>query len=107
MLIVFERSLELVRSLREVLPAIERADGDLAKQIRRASTSIALNIAEGDGRTGKDERRHFGYARGSAKDVHGALQVTVAWGHLSPKKLQRPMDLSLEIVRMLSPLTGR
>ena len=107
MLIVFERSLELVQSLREVLPAIERADGDLAKQIRRASTSVALNIAEGSGRAGKDERRHFVYARGSAREVHGALQVTQAWGHLSSEQLKRSMDLSDEIARMLSGLAGR
>ena len=107
MLIAFDVSLELVRLVRRLLPVLARRDQDLASQIRRATNSIALNIAEGDGRAGKDERRHFGYARGSAKEVHGALQVTLAWGHLSTQKLQRPLDLALEIVRMLSPLTGR
>ena len=49
----------------------------LQSQIRRASTSIALNIAEGTGRGTNGEFRQFlGYASGSANEVETALIIS-------------------------------
>lgn len=53
-------------------PAEERFG--LQSQIRRASVSISLNIAEGAGRGKDGEFRQFlGYATGSANEVETAL----------------------------------
>jgi len=45
-----------------------------ADQITRASGSVALNLAEGFGRRGKDKRHHYG----SAQEVLSALRILVA-----------------------------
>jgi four helix bundle protein len=56
-------------------PAEERFG--LQSQIRRASTSIALNIAEGAGRGTNGEFKQFlGYASGSANEVETALIIS-------------------------------
>lgn len=38
--------IEVMRGLTPVVTAIERCDRDLARQLRRASSSVALNISE-------------------------------------------------------------
>jgi len=49
-----------------------------ADQITRASGSVALNLAEGFGRRGKDKRHHYAIAYGSAQETLSALRILVA-----------------------------
>jgi len=46
--------------------------GRLADQLRRASESIGLNIAEGVGRWGADRAKFYNYARASVLECGGA-----------------------------------
>ena len=80
MFIAYDVSLDLIRQLRVVMPTIKRADRNLADQIGRAATSIALNLSEGRCRSGGDARRLYEIAHGSAAEVRAALAVGVAWG---------------------------
>ena len=105
MLIAFDVSLELVRLVRRLLPALARRDRDLASQLRRAVNSVALNIAEGDGRWGQDQTRVFRIAHGSAKEVHAALLVCQNWQYLSAEELAPALALSDRLSRLLSGLT--
>ena len=76
----------------------------LTNQIRRASSSVASNIAEGSARPPADFAKFIGYASGSVCEV--VTQVTIARneGFISPSayaELYRDAD---EISRMLSGL---
>jgi four helix bundle protein len=80
--ITYNVSLDLIRTLRPIVPAIKKHDRDLADQLRRAATSISLNLGEGRLRTGGDQRRHYEIAHGSAGEVLTALDVADAWGYV-------------------------
>ena len=55
-LIAHQVALELVRALRNQLRKIQRVDRDLARQLRRSSSSVVLNLAEGDHSDGGNQR---------------------------------------------------
>ena len=82
MFIAYEVSIELVHALRNLVPTIKRHDRDLADQIHRAATSVALNLSEGQRLTGGNQRRHYEIAHGSANEVRAAIQVAEAWGYV-------------------------
>ncbi len=82
MFIAYEVSLELVRSLRPLVPVIEVQDRDLADQIRRAASSVVLNLAEGQRSAKGNRQKHYAIAHGSANEVKAALQTATAWGWL-------------------------
>ncbi len=74
----------------------------------RASQSIPLNIAEGNGKTaGADRRRSFEIARGSALECAAIQDVLVVGGALGEEE-SRGWKLGLDrIALMLSRLGGR
>jgi four helix bundle protein len=82
---VFQATLELIRSLRVPLNQLSTKDAALVTQIRRAASSIGLNLAEGKRRTGRDRVHSWRIAAGSAEEVGGSLLIAEAWGHIDPK----------------------
>ena len=82
--IALEKSLDVIRRLRPIVPELRKHDAYLADQIQRAATSIPLNLAEGRGRTGNDRRRFWRIAAGSCEELRCALRVATAWAYLSP-----------------------
>lgn len=81
--------------------------GSAAKQLERASTSIPLNIAEGNGkRSRKDRSRYLDMARGSALESAAALDVLVSRRALSSADVVSGKALLHRVVEMLSKLTA-
>ena len=76
----YEVSLLVIRSLRDVVPAIEGFDRDLGDQLRRAATSVTLNLGEGQRSSKGNQRKHYQIAHGSANEVKACLDVSEAWG---------------------------
>ena len=79
---VYDAALALVAALRPVLERLKKQDRSLADQLRRAASSVALNIAEGNRRAGQDRVQFFRIAAGSAPEVRAAIEVGKAWGSL-------------------------
>ncbi len=82
--------------------------GDVKDQLDRASTSIALNIAEGNGKFApKDRCRFFDIAHGSALECAAGLDVLVAKMKLTSEQIQPGKARLQRIVRMLMGLIKR
>src|SRR5438552_4462105 len=100
---VYHRSLRFITWATDLL---ERVPTKLSvhSQLDRASTSIPLNIAEGNGRfTSADRCRFFDIARGSALECAAALDVLVA------KKVLTEADIDpgkADLAEMVSMLVG-
>ena len=71
-------------------------------QLDRASTSVPLNIAEGNGKfTSPDRCRFFDNARGSALECAACLDVLVAKGKATGEQIQPGKESLHKIVSML------
>ena len=71
-------------------------------QFDRASTSIPLNIAEGNGKyTSADRCRFFDNARGSALECAACLDVLVAKSLVEQTVTMEGKEMLIEIVSML------
>jgi len=100
---VYQLSLEFFTWTLPVLEIIP-AGAAVRGQLDRASTSIPLNIAEGNGKfTSADRCRYFDNARGSALECSACLDVMVA------KRFTKPADVSTGkaiVVQMVNMLFG-
>lgn len=77
-------------------------------QLDRASTSIVLNIAEGNGkRSYRDRSRYFDIARGSALECAACLDVLVSRGLIQTDLAVQGKEQLFEIVSMVSGLLAR
>lgn len=105
---VYQESIKFVvwaDGILETIPKALAAHG----QLDRASTSIPLNIAEGNGKyTAADRCRFFDIARGSALECAACLDVLVAKKKLvdaAPGKaiLARIVSMLVGLIRSTSP----
>ncbi|MCE9573276.1 MAG: four helix bundle protein [Deltaproteobacteria bacterium] len=75
-------ALEALTLLRPLLAPIRAVDRSLADQLQRAATSVALNIAEGSHRRGRDRAHFYRVAAGSAAESRTCLEAATALGHV-------------------------
>ena len=79
---IYDDVLQLTREMRGGLGSIGKHDADLARQARRALTSIALNVAEGDYQRAGNQRLGFQTAMGSADEVRACLEISAALDYI-------------------------
>src|SRR3984885_14170637 len=104
---VYRGAIAFVAWLSPLLEATRRG-GDVKEQLDRASTSIPLNIAEGNGKySTKDRCRFFDIAHGSALECAAALDVLVAKAKLTTEQIRAGKERLQKIVRMLMGLIKR
>ena len=97
---VYQTAIEFVEWLQKILDEIPKKP--VCDQLERASTSIPLNIAEGNGKfTPRDRCRFLDIARGSAFECASALDVLVAKGVLRPQEILPGKKILSKIVSML------
>ncbi len=102
---VYRLAVQFLPIAAETASALPRKYAALGDQIRRASLSISLNIAEGSGKTsGPDQRRFYAMARGSAMECGAVIDACVALNMIGPDRATDANDLLLSVVRMLSKM---
>ena len=102
---VYRTSIEFLALAFQLTAGLPRGHAAIADQLRRASQSIPLNIAEGCGRPrGPDAARHHGIARGSALECAAALDVLRVLNAVKPERLDAARGCLVRIVRMLSKM---
>ena len=100
---IYQTTIQLIRDLQKVLVEIARKDADLARQMKRALASVALNISEGEHRRDGNGRARFATAMGSANEVRSCLEVAKAFGYVDAHAKER--DTLDRIARTLFVLT--
>ena len=103
--IVLDLSIEIVRLLRQPVARVQTHNPGLASQIRRAATSIALNVSEANRRSGADRRQRFRIAAGSADETRTGLELALAWGYLREGEIEKPSAVIDRVLGMLYSLT--
>lgn len=100
---VFRVAIELVELVRS-LGSLRGTAGAL-DQLRRASTSVAVNIGEACGKSGADRRRYFAIARGSALESAAALRVLLALRLVKAERYGEGRTLCERLYAMLTRLS--
>ncbi len=98
---VYQASLEFITW---TIPLLDRLpkNASVRNQLDRASTSVPLNIAEGNGKfTSPDRCRFFDNARGSALESAACLDVIIAKRFVCAGEIQAGKAMLVKIVSML------
>lgn len=103
---VYQRSLDFVDKVDQLHQRFEgKVSRDFFSQLSRASISIPLNIAEGNGRWHKaDKRNFFWIARGSTFECVPLLEILRRRGLLSEADARSFKDHLTVIGKMLTNL---
>ena len=73
---VYQKSVDFADAICRLTESFPRGYGFLVDQLNRASLSVATNIAEGNGRFTKPDRKNFfGIARGSVQECVPLLEL--------------------------------
>ena len=101
---------EALRFVVWVSPMVEELPGKLAAkdQLDRASTSVVLNLAEGNGKRSHPDRcRYFDIARGSGVECAACLDVLVALNKIARAAADEGKASLLQVVSMTAGLIAR
>jgi four helix bundle protein len=98
---VVDLAVDVARDVAAAVRGVRGRHGDLVDQVLRASESVALNLAEGAGRTGRDKPYHYGVAYASAGEALTALRILAAYRAIDPG-LAMDLQARLDQVRAIA-----
>lgn len=102
---VYQRAIELLSLVCDVVAELPRGHAERADQLNRAAEAIIRNIAEGAGRwSPADSAKHYKIARGEAMECAASLDVMRLRGVLSDSHYERGNSLLHAIVSMLTKM---
>jgi four helix bundle protein len=100
MLRIHDVMLDAISTMRPMVRAIERHDRDLASQLKRAASSVVLNLAEGSGSFGGVRTQRYRTALGSAREAMSCLLVAERFGYVEGM----PAGLAASMNRVIGTL---
>jgi four helix bundle protein len=89
MLRIYDVAVAMVRELEPVVRELRARDCDLARQLKRAASSVTLNLAEGSGARGGNRKLRYETALGSARETVACLDTAIAWGDIDDTPMIR------------------
>lgn len=105
---VYRVAVELAQKVREAAKRIPRGDRSLADQMKRASTSTVLLIAEGaNRRSSGDKRQRYSLARGECGELASAIELAGAYGMFDSDQVVELLELAGRTNAMLLRLEQR
>ncbi|OGD84149.1 hypothetical protein A2165_02870 [Candidatus Curtissbacteria bacterium RBG_13_40_7] len=104
-LTVYQRSLELTNNIYKLTKEWPREYlFDLTSQIRRATLSIPLNIAEGSGRGKNEFKRFLEISRSSCFEIIPLVEIAVKQNLVTVNVKDEIIDEVYQISKMISKL---
>jgi len=100
MLEIYPVILSFVADAAELTPRIAHQDPDLARQLRRAASSVALNASEAMYARGRSRTACFNTALREMRECYAALEIAVLLRYLPPL----PAELEDRIQRVIGTL---
>ena len=98
---VYQKALKFIHWTTPILKKVSK-QSSVVRQLDRASTSILLNIAEGNGKyTSKDRCKFFDISRGSALECAACLDAFIAREELKEEEIREGKVILEDIVNML------
>lgn len=105
-LAVYQKSIQFLAIASKIIDSIPRGNASITDQLKRASLSIVLNIAEGAGKVSRqDKSKFFTIARGSAMECGAASDACKILKVSSDIQIHEGKELLVDIVSMLSALS--
>ena len=104
MLRIYTFILEVLRKIALLEARIRKHDPDLARQLRRAGSSIALNTAEAMGSHAGNEKARFRTALGSTQETRACLDVAEVFRYVEvDAQLRDDLDrIAATLYRLIS-----
>lgn len=98
---VYSKAKHLNKEINNILQNV-KADSFMLEQLKRASLSVVLNIAEGSGRYSKADKRHFYVmSRGSVYECASLISIFHENGIISKSTFNKLYFKQEEISKML------
>ena len=101
----YQLALDVAKRVPTLTEKWPSGSGYLTDQLRRAASSVVLNISEGNGRRSpKDRKRFFDIARASSAEVASIFDIAEAYDFIDKDMYLTLQDKLLQIFKMLYKL---
>ena len=102
---VYQRAIEFLALVYDIVDALPRGHADRADQLTRAAESVVRNIAEGAGRwSPADSANRYKIARGEAMECAASLDVMKLRKVITVVRYERGSQLLEAVVAMLTKM---
>jgi len=99
----YQHAINFVALATTLIESLNKGNAHLVDQLRRASISIPLNIAEGSGKiTERDKVKYYAIARGSTMECAAILDILQKTGAVELAQIEKPKRILSEVAGILS-----